>query len=79
MASVSYRIFEEFVKKNELTKQYWSNADYGIDYIDSQGVIKASQYHLDWDRSETFLIDSEEAENLNTLEFVNNIINGKRS
>ena len=77
MTSVSYNIFKEFVEKNGLTKQYWSNVNYGIDYIDSQGVIKASQYHLDWDRNETFLIESEEAENLNTLELVNNIINGK--
>lgn len=79
MTSVFYNIFKEFIKKNNLTKQFWSNKNYGIDYIDSQGVVKASyESSNEFFPQDYFYIESEEAENLNTLELVNNIIKNKQ-
>jgi hypothetical protein len=77
MTSVSYRIFEEFVKNNNLAKirGKWFHS---FDYMDNKGFIRATEESSSWGGGDSYLIDSEEAENLNTLEFVNNIIKNKQ-
>lgn len=76
MTSVSYKIFEEFLKKNNLTKIQgkWFHS---FDWVDNQRIVKATEESSSWGAGDSYMVESEEAENLNTLEFINNIINGK--
>jgi hypothetical protein len=77
MTFVSYKIFKEFVDTNKLEKVY----DYTVDdwvfgftvvynYKDKNGNIMA----IEEDGRNRYFIESQEAEQLVTLEFVGNII-----
>lgn len=79
MTSVSYNIFKEFVKKGRLKKvqvnvvhSYMGGFSTIYHYLNNEGKVMAIEEDGD---SGYYQIESKEAENLNTLEFVNNIIN----
>lgn len=81
MTSVSYRIFEEFVKNKGFEKVQVNVVHYWIGgfvityhYLNGKGDVMA----IEEDGENSYYeIENEEAENLNTLEFVNNIIKNK--
>jgi len=80
MTSVSYKIFKEFVEKNKLTKVYKTANDcfYNgftlvYEYINKESKVMAiEEEDINWQ------IESEDAENLTTLEFVSNLIKNKQ-
>lgn len=81
MTSVSYKIFKEFVKNKKLEKvqanivhSYMGGFSTIYHYLNDKSEVMAIEEDGD---SGYYQIESKEAENLNTLEFVNNIINGK--
>ena len=81
MTSVSYRVFDGFVKNKELKKvqvnvvhSYMGGFSTIYHYLNNKGEVMAIEED---GNSGYYQIESEEVENLNTLEFVNNIINGK--
>ena len=78
MTPVSYNIFKEFVEENKL-KKVQGMYFHSFNWIDNQGVIKATEESSSWGGGEFYTIESEEAENLNTLELVNNIIKNKQN
>lgn len=80
MTPVSYKVFKKFVEENNLTKVYYQSIDDWIfgftlinNYIDSEGEIMAIE-----EEDRNWQIESQEAENLNTLEFVANLIKVKQ-